>query len=323
MKLRIISSLILGATVALAASSATAADPKYAHLPNVTLSNTPEKALVNALLGGNSDITIVSQSFTSAHVQNTSGVLDDGRITMSNGSSWGHSAGGRYGGDLLEKGLDAYHTYVSYYANGVRKPYEEIGSNAALAALVDAHLQNVHDTVLLTFSFTLNDPTINAIETSFIFATDETSKVNWHGDGTRWSTINNDVFAFWVDDVNYALLPDGNIVTVYNAKDYFIDGSDLGYLSKTEEIKITALLDPTRDVHTITIAIADVDSWKPKDVPLGWGGVNGYEEGALYDSGVFISELKFTTVVPEPETYAMMLAGLAMVGAVARRRRQK
>jgi len=59
----------------------------------------------------------------------------------------------------------------------------------------------------------------------------------------------------------------------------------------------------TRDVHTITIAMADAfDEW--------------------YDSGVFIGPLKFTSSVPEPETYAMMLAGLAMVGAVARRRRQ-
>ena len=35
-----------------------------------------------------------------------------------------------------------------------------------------------------------------------------------------------------------------------------------------------------------------------------------------------MDNLKFTAAVPEPQTYAMLLAGLGLMGFVARRRRQ-
>jgi hypothetical protein len=38
---------------------------------------------------------------------------------------------------------------------------------------------------------------------------------------------------------------------------------------------------------------------------------------------VFIDNFKSVSAVPEPETYAMLLAGLGLVGAIARRRKQK
>ena len=38
-------------------------------------------------------------------------------------------------------------------------------------------------------------------------------------------------------------------------------------------------------------------------------------------NAVVLDDLSFTTPVPEPETYAMLLAGLGMIGAVAKRRR--
>ncbi len=41
------------------------------------------------------------------------------------------------------------------------------------------------------------------------------------------------------------------------------------------------------------------------------------------NSWIFVDEVQFAGVVPEPETYAMMLAGLGLLGAVARRRRQR
>lgn len=43
---------------------------------------------------------------------------------------------------------------------------------------------------------------------------------------------------------------------------------------------------------------------------------------ASRESG-FAPTLTFTTAVPEPETYAMLLAGLGLMGAVVRRRKQK
>jgi hypothetical protein len=39
--------------------------------------------------------------------------------------------------------------------------------------------------------------------------------------------------------------------------------------------------------------------------------------------GGSLDKISFTTAVPEPETYAMMLAGLGLMGLVARRRRSK
>ncbi len=306
MNKRTISSLILGATITLAASSATAAPSIVTH---IDISHTPEINLVNALVGGNSAIKeITYASFTSALPYHTAGITPDGYVTMSTGAAIAHATSNPYTQNFPEQGQNSY---VQYHNQAG-------GSYAPLAALLTLPngsplpVDNTRDANVLTFSFTLNDPTIDTITTSFFFATDETYKQSTWGD--PWQRINQDVFAFWVDGVNYALLPNGSIVTAKTALDYYIDGSDYCYNSRTEEITITALLDPSRDVHTITIAIADALTYIPEDA-----------NKALYDSAIFFGKggMTFTaSAVPEPETYAMMLAGLAMVGAVARRRRK-
>jgi len=283
MKSNIISSLILGSAAMLAVSSAQAFtvfdfDPRFGYGPG-------EKAetawLVDTFLGGNKDITVVPGSaYKNTPYMYMNGSTSDGRLIMSNGF-------------FLQKIPGHYGTF-----NGVNTP-TNTGSSADLSALIDG--TPTYDLSLLTFQFTVNDPSIDSITTSFIFASDE------FGSAYKY----NDVFAFWVDDVNYALLPDGKIVSVNNIGDNWVDGKDHGYYGRTEEISITALLDPNRDVHTITIAIADATN-------------SGNISTVFLGSFAGATSNPTIPAIPEPETWAMMLAGLGLVGVTAnRRRRQK
>ncbi|MCL2161893.1 MAG: choice-of-anchor L domain-containing protein [Betaproteobacteria bacterium] len=261
-----ISSLILGTAAMLAVSSAHASF-------TITLAQTPDE-LVQALLGSNSNFTIVPGSIQYSGVYlYQAGTTSDGNIVLSTGAALKHEPG-KY------------------------KPSEGeklgTGSNADLAALAGVNTNQTFDQNVLTFSFTLNDPSLNTISTSFVFASDEYSR----NPDLYWR---NDVFGFFVDGVNYAFLPDGSIVSVHNID--HIDGSDYGYAGRSLEYSIMATLDPNVTVHTITIAIADVMHDR-------------------YDSAVFLGSFS-VSAVPEPETWAMMLAGLGLIGATAQRRRRQ
>ncbi len=303
MNKRTISSLILGATIALAASSPTVAAEYQGSaliLSDMTIDWNPEIHLVDALLANTSGINVTSRSMITGNERYGQAVMNAGGITLSSGPPGGHSVDYTYPVNASNRNIQGASVWFNAGKCTVVNTVSRCGNNDDILAVlqtvnskVTLHTSNIYDTNLLTFSFTLDDKTLDTVLTSFIFATDETARI-------KYNTGLSDIFVFWVDDVNYALLPNGKIITAMTAMDYYIDGSDYGFLSRTPKFEIEAKLDMTRDVHTIKIGVADY--------------FDGY-----YDSSVFIGPMSF---VPEPETYAMMLAGLAMVGAVARRRRK-
>ena len=50
---------------------------------------------------------------------------------------------------------------------------------------------------------------------------------------------------------------------------------------------------------------------------------NGNQIPKFSNAGLFYRDVQYTAAVPEPETYAMLLAGLGMMGFMARRRKAK
>ena len=179
------------------------------------------------------------------------------------------------------------------------------GGSEVISEITD---RDSYDQNLLSFSFEAVAGS-TSVSASFIFGTDE------YPEFAESPFV--DGFAFVVDGVNYATFPDGSPVSLltYESNDNLLDNQEglygIEYDGLTQRLTITGLLDTTRSVHTLDIIVADT----------------GDEE---YDSAVYLSGLRAGTAgsggvtppppIPEPETYALMLAGLAGVGFITRRR---
>lgn len=165
------------------------------------------------------------------------------------------------------------------------------------------------DANVLSFSFTVA-PGQNAVSAQFVFGTDEFP--------TQTVT---DIFGFFVDGVNYARFPGGELIsnTPGNPTNFISNpvGSGLygiEYNGLTQTFTVTGLLDDELTTHTITVGVADTAD-------------------SIYDSGVFIGGLRATqtqvndgggitpTATPEPATLALFGTGLLGLSALRRRRR--
>ena len=169
-----------------------------------------------------------------------------------------------------------------------------------------------YDSNVLSFSFVLDDPTLNAITGKFIFGTEE------------WPTQSvTDIMGIFVNGVNYAFFPDGSLVSNQSGSGFFNDNSvgkgtyPIEWNGLTNMFEFTALAFGGGALNTISIAIADTSD-------------------TIFDSAVFFSGLKAGTatggggigpivpgdpnVIPLPAAAWLLLGGL---GGLAMLRRRK
>ena len=278
---------------------------------SVTLNGDAE-ALATATLGTNSGITIVSGSQSLIGTSTQQGTYSDFNLT----SDSAEANLSLTNGVVLTSGLGTFSTTE----NTTNQADADAGTGSfgplvTLAAEGGLNTEQ-YDSNVLTFSFTLDDPTQNSVSAQFIFATDEypTQSVT-------------DIMGIFVNGVNYAFFPNGDLVSNQSGdpNDFFNDnpldstaanGYGIEWNGLTDVFNLIMLAEGGGAVNTIQIAIADTSD-------------------EIYDSALFFTNLiagttstgggigeepPVTGVIPLPAGLPLMLGALGALGIMRRRR---
>ncbi|MDO8988393.1 MAG: choice-of-anchor L domain-containing protein [Sideroxyarcus sp.] len=261
------------------------------------------ETLTNTWLGSSSGINVTTGSIS--YIGNTD-ISQSGTYTGFNlsSSSVGQPAISLADGILLTSGsaLIPLTNTSSNYTNITNT----VGNSWVSAA---SGGNESYDSNTLSFNFTV-DTGITSVSSMFIYGSDEYPEFA----GTTFA----DGFAFVVDGTNYATFSDGSYASLSsvasngNFNNNTAGGYGIEYDGFTSALQLVGLLDLSKTTHTLQIAVADTGDH-------------------AYDTGVFLASLSACTTcggggiissVPEPETYAMLLVGLSMLGFTARRRKE-
>ncbi len=241
-------------------------------------------------------------------------------ITISNATYTGDAGQSGTYGDGSVIGMESGIILTSGAATDAIGPNSSDSTTVNTSAPGDADLntlipQSTNDAAVLEFDF---ETTGGDLFFNFVFASEE---YNEFVDSSF-----NDVFAFFVDGVNIALAPDGQVASINNINcgnpfsgvgpncDSFNnnDSSSTGFPTPFDieydgftDVLVAEALGLGAGTHHIKIAIADAGD-------------------SSLDSAVFIQAGSFSDTTPSvPEPGILALLGLGLAGMVATRRRKQ
>lgn len=114
---------------------------------------------------------------------------------------------------------------------------------------------------------------------------------------------------FGATSLTLDILVSQNVLTDHIEWDVYVNGTDVGDWNWTAA-QGTGYMHETYNFAAIAGDSYEIKLAVKNEVPDGWGSI-----ALNYDSSMTIS------AVPEPESWALLMAGLGVVGAIARRRR--
>jgi hypothetical protein len=237
-----------------------------------------------------------SRSGSISYTGSTSATLANTQVGTYTGFNLSNGGGTRTLGNgvVLASGGLNFSTTTNTTNNWASNDGITSNSSAILSTLSGG--KDTNDASSLRFSFTA--PTgLNAVSISFVFVTDEfpTQQVT-------------DIFGYFIDGVNYAKFPNGDLIQNQSGSSNFTQGWNIEFNGVTNVLTAVGLLDASKSVHTFEFGVADTND-------------------RIFDSAVFISNFGSGTSgsttggvgvvittpggsVPLPGSVALLLAGL-------------